>query len=189
MTATPLQTAPPRLPSAALPPANADSNLAAYGHDISAPRGTIRAIPVGHGGTGPRLPTFGKGRICAVDDCTTILRSTRPGGYCSIHENHEAESEPIPTNRQRSGMELVPVADVLHETTKLRAILDCTWQEITELTSVPERTLYRIRGGKWSDPRHRKKTTSEISVDVARRILDVLSDFVAVDRAKWANVL
>jgi hypothetical protein len=45
------------------------------------------------GKTSDRVPAYGRGRVCEVWDCNTILSTYNPSPYCSLHD-HAGERRP-----------------------------------------------------------------------------------------------
>ena len=41
----------------------------------------------------PRVPVYGRGRVCAEPDCRTVLSSYNPSAYCWLHEGRRASTK------------------------------------------------------------------------------------------------
>jgi hypothetical protein len=41
-----------------------------------------------------RVASFPHGRVCAAEDCDTILSTYNPSAYCAVHEAHAASPRP-----------------------------------------------------------------------------------------------
>ncbi len=64
-----------------------------------------RQIPVHAVRRSERVRVFGRGRVCAVEGCDTVLSAYNPFSFCVVHESRES-----PPRSRRAGSERPSVA-------------------------------------------------------------------------------